>query len=157
MVEVNDRVVATNRRARRQFEILDSWEAGIVLQGSEVKSLRESKVEIAEAYVRPEKNELWLVGLYITAYSRTGNKETGHDPERPRKLLLHRSQIIRITERVNRENLTVIPLRLYFSHGLAKVEIALARGRRIHDQRQAIAKKEADREAQRAIARHRRR
>ena len=157
MADAGDRVVATNRRARREFDLLDTWEAGLVLRGSEVKSLRESKVQIAESFVRSEGRELWLVGLHIAPYSGTGRLASGHDPDRPKKLLLHRAEIRRIIGRLDREGLTVVPLRLYFSGGRAKVEVALARGRRLHDQRQALAKREAEREAERAIARRRRR
>ena len=157
MADSGDRVVATNRRARREFDLLDNWEAGLVLRGSEVKSLRESKVQIAESFVRSEGKELWLVGLHVAPYSGTGSPASGHDPDRPKKLLLHRTEISRIVGRMDREGLTVVPLRLYFSKGRAKVEIALARGRRLRDQRQELAKREAEREAERAIARKRRR
>ena len=157
MADSGDRVVATNRRARREFDLLDTWEAGLVLRGSEVKSLRESKVQIAESFVRSEGRELWLVGLHVAPYSGTGSPASGHDPDRPKKLLLHRTEISRIVGRMDREGLTVVPLRLYFSKGRAKVEIALARGRRLRDQRQELAKREAEREAEWAIARKRRR
>ncbi len=157
MADSGDRVVATNRRARREFDLLDTWEAGLVLRGSEVKSLRESKVQIAESFVRSEERELWLVGLHVAPYSGTGGPASGHDPDRPKKLLLHRTEISRIVGRMDREGLTVVPLRLYFSKGRAKVEIALARGRRLRDQRQKLAEREAEREAERAIARKRRR
>ena len=157
MADSGDRVVATNRRARREFDLLDTWEAGLVLRGSEVKSLRESKVQIAESFVRSEGKELWLVGLHVAPYSATGSPASGHDPDRPKKLLLHRTEISRIVGRMDREGLTVVPQQLYFSKGRAKVEIALARGRRLRDQRQELAKREAEREAERAIARKRRR
>ena len=157
MTDSGNRVVATNRRAHREFDLLDTWEAGLVLRGSEVKSLRESKVQIAESFVRSEGRELWLVGLHVAPYSRTGDPTSGHDPDRPKKLLLHRNEIRRIIGRMDREGLTVVPLRLYFFGGRAKVEIALARGRRLHDQRQALAEREAERETARAIARKRRR
>jgi len=157
VADSGDRVVATNRRARREFDLLDTWEAGLVLRGSEVKSLRESKVQIAESFVRSEGKELWLVGLHVAPYSGTGSPTSGHDPDRPKKLLLHRTEISRIVGRMDREGLTVVPLRLYFSKGRAKVEIALARGRRLRDQRQKLAEREAEREAERAIARKRRR
>ena len=157
MADSGDRVVATNRRARREFDLLDTWEAGLVLRGSEVKSLRESKVQIAESFVRSEGRELWLIGLHVTPYSGTGSPASGHDPGRPKKLLLHRTEISRIVGRMDREGLTVVPLRLYFSKGRAKVEIARARGRRLRDQRQELAKREAERETERAIARKRRR
>ena len=156
MSDSNDRTVATNRRARHAFDLLDTWEAGLVLRGSEVKSLRDAKVQIAEAFGREENGELWLVGLHISPYSMSG-EGMGHDPDRPKKLLLHRSEIRRIVERMPREGLTLVPLRLYFQGGNAKVQVALARGRKLHDKRQAITQREADREAQRAMSRHRRR
>jgi len=153
-----DRTVATNRKARRNYEVLDTWEAGLVLRGGEVKSLRASKVQIAEAFGRFEGGELWLLGLHISPWSTSGSVETsGHDPDRPKKLLLHRSEIRRMHDRVQREGLTLVPLSLYFSNGRAKVELALARGRGHADKRQAIAEREASREADRAIARNRRR
>ena len=157
MSEANDRTVATNRRARHAFDLLDTWEAGLVLRGSEVKSLRDAKVQITESFGRPENGEIWLLGLHISPYSMSGGEGMGHDPDRPRKLLLHRAEIRRITERMNLEGLSLIPLRLYFKAGTAKVEIALARGRKLHDKRQALARREADREADRAMARGRRR
>lgn len=157
MGDARDRVVASNRKARRNYDLLDTWEAGLVLRGSEVKSLRESKVQITEAFAREERGELWLLGLHIAPYANTGGDSTGHDPDRPRKLLLHRREIIRIVDRMQREGLTLVPLSLYFSNGRAKVEIALARGRDLHDKRQALVRREADREADRAIARNRRR
>ena len=157
MSDTNDRTVATNRRARHAFDLLDTWEAGLVLRGSEVKSLRDAKVQITESFGRPENGEIWLLGLHISSYSMSGGEGTGHNPDRPRKLLLHRAEIRRITERMNLEGLSLIPLRLYFKAGHAKVEIALARGRKLHDKRQALARREADREADRAMARGRRR
>ena len=157
MADSGDRVVATNRRARHEFDLLDTWEAGLVLRGSEVKSLRESKVQIAKSFVRSEGRELWLIGLHVAPYSGPGSPASGHDPDRPKKLLLHRTEISRIVGRMDREGLTVVPIRLYFSKGPAKVEIALAPGPRLRDQRQELAEREAKREAERAIARKRRR
>jgi len=157
VTDARDRVIATNRLARRNYDLFDTWEAGLVLQGSEVKSLRESKVQITEAFGRTDRGELWLVGLHIAPYRGSGSDVYGHDPDRPRKLLLHRAEIVRILDRLDRDGLTLVPLSLYFSNGRAKVEVALARGRALHDKRQAIARRDADREAQRAMARHRRR
>jgi len=150
-------VVATNRRARHEYDLLDTWEAGLVLRGSEVKSIRDAKVQIAEAFGREEGGELWLVGMHVPPYAMSGSDAMGHDPDRPRKLLLHRREIRRITERMALEGLTLVPLRLYFSGGNAKVEVALGRGRKLHDKRQALARKEADREAARAMGTDRRR
>ncbi len=153
----DDRTVASNRRARHEYDLLDTWEAGLVLRGSEVKSIRDAKVQIAEAFGREEKGELWLVGMHVPPYAMSGGEGMGHDPDRPRKLLLHRNEIRRIVERMNLEGLTLVPLRLYFKGGNAKVEVALGRGRKLHDKRQALARKEADREADRAMGAVRRR
>ena len=151
-----DRTVASNRRARHEYDLLDTWEAGLVLRGSEVKSIRDAKVQIAEAFGREESGELWLVGMHVPPYAMSGGDSMGHEPDRPRKLLLHRSEIRRIIERMNLEGLTLVPLRLYFKSGNAKVEVALARGRKLYDKRQALARKEADREADRAMGEVRR-
>ena len=145
------KAVATNRRARRDYDLDDSFECGIVLRGSEVKSLRESNVQLAEAYARPERGEIWLLGLHIAPYSHAGGVEAP-DPDRPRKLLLHRREIDRIAARVDREGLTLVPLFLYFRDGRAKLEVALGRGRRQYDKRQEIARRDAEREARRAMA-----
>ena len=146
--------VATNRAARRDFDILDTLEVGIQLRGSEVKSLRESKVQLGDAYAIVYQGELWLVGLHISAYSHSA-AAFGHDTDRRRKLLAHRDEIERWSRRVDREKLALIPLALYFKDGKAKLELALARGKSQADRRQQIAKRDADREAQRAIARAR--
>lgn len=146
--------VATNRAARRDYDILDTLEVGIQLRGSEVKSLRESKVQLAEAYAIFFQNEMWLVGLHISAYSHSAGA-FGHEMDRRRKLLAHRSEIDRWAARVDREKLAVIPLALYFKDGRAKLEMALARGRSQADRRHDIAKRDADREAQRAMSRTR--
>ncbi len=157
MADEIDRTVASNRRARHEYDLLDSWEAGLVLRGSEVKSIRGAKVQIAGAFGREDKGELWLVGMHVPPYAMSGGEAMGHDPDRPRKLLLHRAEIRRIIERMNLEGLTLVPLKLYFKGGNAKVEVALARGRKLHDKRQALARKEADREADRAMGAVRRR
>jgi SsrA-binding protein len=150
--ESRNKVVATNRQARRDYEILDYFEAGIVLRGSEVKALREAKVQLSDAYGKVSGNELWLHGLHIAGYSHAGRFDS-HAPERERKLLLHRSEIDRLRARVDQERLALVPLSLYFKEGRAKVELGLGRGRRQHDKRQAIAQRDADLEARRAIAR----
>ena len=152
MAPPGTKVVATNRQARHDYDLLESVEAGLALRGSEVKSLRESKVTLADAYARIEGGEAWLVGLHIAPW-RTAGEHTGHDPLRRRKLLLHREEIERLRARVDQERLTLVPLSLYFKDGRAKVELALARARRKGDQRQAIAEREAAREAQRAMSR----
>jgi SsrA-binding protein len=123
-----------------------------MLRGAEVKSLREAKVTLADTYARVRDGEVWLIGLHVAPYSSASNHEV-LDVERDRKLLLHRREIDRISSRLEQEPLSLVPLRLYFKEGRAKVEIALARGRRRHDKRQAIAERDADREAARAMSR----
>ncbi|HAQ22380.1 MAG TPA: SsrA-binding protein [Acidimicrobiaceae bacterium] len=154
---MSERNAATNRRARHDYDLLDSWEAGLVLRGSEVKSIRQANVQISEAFGREQDGELWLIGMHVPPYAMSGSEATGHEPDRPRKLLLHRREIRQITNRMSLEGLTLVPLRLYFKAGNVKVEIALARGRKLHDRRQALARKEADREAERAMEANRRR
>ena len=148
--------MAANRRARRDYEILDTLEVGMVLTGSEVKSLREGKVQLAEAWAGIDAGELWLHGLHIAPYSRAG-AAFAPDPDRARKLLAHRSEIAGLKSRIDRERLTLVPLALYFADGRAKLALALARGRTQADRRQEIARRDADLEARRAMAAGRRR
>ena len=143
------RTVARNRRARHEYDILETYECGIALQGSEVKSLRAGRVTLADAYARIEGGEAWLLGMHIPPYEHASGFGA-HEPERRRKLLLHRSQIDELMGRTQQQSLTLVPLSLYFRDGLAKVDLALAKGRRLYDKRQAIAKRDADREAARA-------
>jgi SsrA-binding protein len=145
-------VVATNRQARRNYELGESFECGIVLRGSEVKSLRESKVQLAESWASIDGGEVWINGLHIAPYSHAQD-HSGHEPTRRRKLLLHRHQIDRLAHRMQTERLSLVPLKLYFSDGRLKVELALGKGRKTIDKRQELARREADREAQRAVAR----
>jgi SsrA-binding protein len=146
------KLIATNRQARRNYEVLETVEAGLVLRGSEVKSLRLSQVQIRDAYARIDGNEAWLHSLHIAPYSHAQD-HSGHDPERPRKLLLHREEIDRLRAKVDEQRLALVPLSLYFKDGKAKVDLALAKGRRSYDKRQAIAQRDAERDAARAIAR----
>ena len=146
------KVVATNRQARREFEILDTVEAGLVLRGSEVKSLRNAKAQLAEAYARIHEGEAWLNSLHISQYEHS-SLAFGHDPDRPKKLLLHKNEIVRLQSQVDQKGLTIIPLSLYFVNGRAKVELALARRKNLVDKRQTIQQREADREARRDMAR----
>ena len=144
--------IARNRRARHEYDILEVVEAGIALQGSEVKSLRAGRVSLQDAYARVERGEAWLFGMHIPPYELA----TGfgaHDPDRARKLLLHRDQIDELMGRTQQQSLTLVPLSLYFKDGIAKVELALARGRRLYDKRHAIATRDAEREAAREAAR----
>ena len=149
-------MVASNRRARHDYDILEVTEAGLVLVGTEVKSLREGKIVLTDSYARVDGGELWLLGTHIAPYGQADGFG-GHDPERPRKLLVHRDEIDELRGRTQRESLTLVPLSVYFRDGRAKVEIALARGRRHHDKRHAIAARDASREAQRAVAERARR
>lgn len=137
-----------NRRARHEYEILESLEAGIALSGTEVKSVREGGASIAEAYVRFRDREAWLVGMHIPPYKHGSFSNV--DPVRARKLLLHREQIERLRERVQEKGLTVVPLRLYFTRGMAKLQLGLARGKKLWDKRADVAKRDVERE----IARH---
>jgi SsrA-binding protein len=141
--------IASNRQARRNYEILETIEAGIVLRGSEVKSLREAKTQITDAFARIDGNEVWLHQLHIAPwlYSQT---HTGHDPDQKRKLLLHHHEIMRLKARVDPEHLSLIPLSIYFKEGRAKVELGLAKSRRTYDKRQVIAARHAARDLARA-------
>ncbi len=141
--------VAVNRRALHDYEILERVEAGISLTGSEIKSVRAGKVSLQEAYARPENGQVWLRGAHIAEYAPASYQ--GHDPTRSRRLLLHKRQIEELQDEVNQKGLTLIPLRMYLKNGMAKLELALARGRRQYDKREAIAKKEAQREVERAL------
>ena len=135
--------VATNRRARHDYEILETIEAGVVLRGSEVKTLREGKASLQDAYAVLDGNDI-VLHMQIPAYSHTGYD--GHEPTRARKLLLHRKQIDQLAARIKERGLTLVPLRIYFKGQLVKVELGLARGKRAYDKRQALAKRDADRE-----------
>lgn len=146
------KMVATNRTAKRNFEITETIEAGIVLRGSEVKSLRESKVTISDAYARFEDRELWVVSLHIAAYTRAST-HVAADTTRKRKLLLHRREIDRLYPKVEQDHLTLVPMALYFKDNRAKLELGLGRGRKLVDKRQVIAKRDSDREARRELER----
>ncbi len=144
--------VAANRKALHDYEVLKRIEAGLALLGSEIKSIRQGRAQIREAYARPEGGELWLLNAHIARYDAAG--PTSHEPTRKRKLLLHKSQIRELSRAVLEQGLTLVPLRLYLKDGIAKIEIALVRGRKRYDKRAAIAKRDADREIARAV-RHR--
>jgi SsrA-binding protein len=151
----NNRTVAQNRRARHDYDILDTYEAGVVLAGSEVKSLREGKVQLRESYARVQDGEIWLYGVHVPPYAfASGFGAT--DPDRRRKLLLHRRQIDELGRRTTQDSLTLVPLSVYFKDGRAKVNLALARGRKNYDKRRAMASRDADMEARRASAARRR-
>ena len=147
--KAKSRAVATNRRAFFNYEVLDRYEAGLVLTGTEIKSIRAGKVDLSDGYARPQNDELWLVNTYIAPYDPAST--LNHDPRRPRKLLLHREQIAALAGMVAEKRLTIVPLRLYIKGHVAKVELALARGKRQYDKRRAIIDKELDLAARRAL------
>jgi SsrA-binding protein len=149
--EEGQKTVATNRRARFDYEILERLEAGIVLTGSEVKSLRAGRASLTEAFARVRDGEVWLENMHIPPYEQ--GEKRGYDPKRTRKLLLKRAQIERLIGKTAERGLALVPIRLYFAHGLAKVEIGLAKGKRQYEKRQTIAEREMRREAERSLGR----
>lgn len=144
-------VVAANRRARRNYDISETIEAGIVLVGSEVKSLREAQVQIADGFVRFDRGQAFLQGVHIAPYLLS-QTHTGHDPDRHRKLLLHRREIDRLSHKVDVERVSVVPLSIYFRNGRVKVELGVGRGRKTIDKRQVVATRDAEREIARELA-----
>ena len=151
--EQGRRVVARNRRARHDYHIEDVVEAGLVLTGTEVKSLRAGRASLTDGYGQITDGEVWLLGVHIPEY--THGTWTNHEPRRPRKLLLHRKEIDRLASKTAERGLTLIPLSLYFSNGKAKVELAVGRGKRTYDKRQDLAQRDAAREVERAFRRRR--
>ncbi len=149
MATENVKVIATNRKARHQYFIEESLEAGIVLTGTEIKSIRAGHVSIQEAYVAERRGELWVLNMHIAQYDPA--HRDNHDPLRPRKLLMHRREIDRWSADVQRKGYTIIVLRVYLSRGRAKIEIGLAKGQKQHDKRQAIAKRESERKIRRTL------
>jgi len=147
------KIITENRKARFDYHILDSFEAGLVLTGAEIKSIRTGEISVNEAYVRPQGSELFLLNAYIKPYAHSGDKE--YDPRRPRKLLLHRKEIAKLTRELETKGTTIVPLKIYLKSGRAKIEIALGKGKAAPDKRQDIKKREADREVAREIARRR--
>lgn len=147
------KTVATNRKAYHNYHIGESVEAGIALTGTEIKSVRAGRVSLGDAYVRPEAGELWLMNAHIARYE--AGSYLSHEPRRPRKLLLHRKQIDSLTSRVLERGFTLVPLKIYIKDSLAKVEVALAKGKKLYDKREAIARHETEREIERAIKRKR--
>ncbi len=143
------KTIATNRKAYHNYSIVESWEAGIALTGTEIKSVRESRVSLSDAYIKPEGGELWLVNAHIARYE--AGSYMSHEPTRPRKLLLHRKEIRTLTSQVAEKGLTLIPTRLYIKDSHAKVEVSLARGKKLYDKREAIARREQQREMGRAV------
>ena len=148
---MKEKVITVNRRARHDYDLLERIEAGLVLTGTEIKSIRAGHVDIRQAYAKPQDNGLWLYNCHIAQYD-AGNIYN-HQPTRPRKLLLHKDQLREFIDQLTRKGLTAVPLQLYIKNHVAKVELGLARGRRQYDKKQAIIERDKDREAQRAIRR----
>lgn len=146
-----EKTITVNRKAQHDYHILETLEAGIVLTGTEIKSIREGRVSIREAYVRPLAGELWLIGAHIAHYPPAG--PMNHDPKRDRKLLVQRKELRELAKAAEAEGVTMVPLRLYLRRGLAKLELALAKGKKRYDKRAAMAKREAERRMRRALRR----
>ncbi|HJM11923.1 MAG TPA: SsrA-binding protein SmpB [Candidatus Marinimicrobia bacterium] len=143
-------VVATNRKAFHEYHILETFEAGVQLKGSEVKSIREGKASLKQAYILIRKGEAWLKGSHIASYSHTGSE--GHEPVRDRKLLLHKKEIQRIGSKLAEKGLTAVPTKLYFKGGLIKLEFGLAKGKKLYDKRETKKKRDVERDIQRALS-----
>lgn len=143
------KVIARNRKARHDYEILDTVEAGIVLMGSEIKSIRDGKINIAEGYVQFSEGEVWLLNAHIASYDEAG--VWGHAPLRSRKLLLHKKQIVRLYNQTREKGLTIVPLQVHLRSGRAKIDLAVARGKKQYDKRETLRKKDARRQIERAM------
>jgi len=148
---VSIKTVVTNRKAYHNYLIQDRVEAGIVLTGTEIKSIRAGRVSLGDAYVRPDAGELWLLNAHIARYE--AGSYLSHEPRRPRKLLLHRQQIDNLTSKISEQGLTLVPLKLYIKDSIAKVEVALAKGKKLYDKRESIIRRETEREIGRALKR----
>jgi len=145
----DSRMITVNRKAYHDYHIQESLETGIVLKGSEIKSIREGKVNLCDAYAKPENGELWLYNSHIASYDAASYNT--HEPTRPRKLLLHKKEIDSLAGKVAQRGLTLVPLKLYIKHGVAKIELGVAKGKKIYDKREAIARREVGREIERAL------
>jgi SsrA-binding protein len=152
--DAEQKTVVSNRRARHDYEILERYETGIVLTGAEVKSLRGGRGSLAESFARVRGREIWIEGMHIPPYEQAMDKRN-YDPIRPRKLLLHRTEIERLIGKTAERGLALVPLRVYFTHGIAKLELGLGRGKRQFEKRQALAEREHEREMQRSAGRRR--
>jgi len=147
--ETGKKIIAKNKRARHEYELLDRFEAGLVLTGTEIKSVRANRVSLVHSFVQPRDRELWLIDAHIAEYEH-GNRQN-HEPKRPRKLLLNRREINKILDELAQKGLTAVPTVMYLKNGRAKLEFALARGKKLHDKRQTLAKRDSDRQVQRAL------
>jgi SsrA-binding protein len=146
------KVVATNRKASHEYFLLEQYEAGLALQGSEIKSIRAGQISLAEAYVRLDGREAWLMEAHVAPYEQASINN--HEPRRPRRLLLHRSEIRKLWDEVRQKGVTIVPTRVYLKEGRAKIEIAVAKGKKLYDKRESIAKRDAERDLQREARRH---
>jgi SsrA-binding protein len=146
---VSEKVLATNRKAKFEYFLFDHYEAGLALQGSEIKSVRAGRISLAEAYIRVDEEQAWLMDAHIAPYDPASY--LNHDPRRPRRLLLHKKEIHELWEAVRQKGMTIVPTRVYLKEGRAKLEIAVARGKKLHDKRQVIAKRDAEREIARQM------
>jgi SsrA-binding protein len=147
--EQAQRIVADNRKAYHDYHVLETWEAGIVLLGTEIKAIREGSVNLRDSYARVDNGEIWLLNMHIGPYSHTGWEP--HPERRQRKLLLHRDEIRKLTGRIVEKGLTLVPLQLYFKNGRAKLQLGLARGKQAHDKRETLRRREVDRETRAAV------
>jgi len=150
MVE-NFKVVATNRKAGFEYFLFERFEAGLALKGSEIKSIRAGQISLAESYIRVDENQAWLIEAHIAPYLQANR--FNHDPKRPRRLLLHRKEIHEMWDAVRQKGVTVVPIRVYLKNGRAKLEIAIAKGKKLHDKREAISRRDAEREMDREASR----
>jgi len=147
----NVKVVATNRKVGFEYFLFERFEAGLALKGSEIKSIRAGQISLAEAYIRVDENQAWLIEAHIAPYIQANR--FNHDPKRPRRLLLHRKEIRELWDTVRQKGVTVVPIRVYLKNGRAKLEIAIAKGKKLHDKREAIARRDAEREMDRETKR----
>ena len=143
------RIIAENRKARHDYHIIETWEAGVALLGTEVKAIREGRVNLRDSYARAEKGEVWMMNVHISPYSHSGYAH--HDERRQRKLLMHQHEIRKLTGRVVEKGLTLVPLQMYFKKGRVKVQLALVKGKQLHDKRETLRKRETDRETRAAV------
>jgi SsrA-binding protein len=147
--EKAQRVIADNRKAFHDYHVLDTWEAGLVLLGTEVKAIREGRVNLRDSFARADKGEVWLMNVHISPYSHTGY--AGHEERRHRKLLLHRHEVLKLAGQTREKGLTLVPLQMYFKNGRVKVALALVKGKQEHDKRETIRRREVDRETRAAV------
>ena len=147
----NVKVVANNRKAGFEYFLFERFEAGLALKGSEIKSIRAGQISLAESYIRVDENQAWLIEAHIAPYLQANR--FNHDPKRPRRLLLHSKEIHEMWDAVRQKGVTIVPIRVYLKNGRAKLEIAIAKGKKLHDKREAIARRDAEREMDRATSR----